>query len=99
MKKELLFGLLLFLCFTLVGCKKKESIIGKWVYSTAFEYVFNEDKTCSYVGKKCTYAIDNDKLFILYEGNTDPFETTFKIENNKLIIKDSLGSDVVYERK
>ena len=40
-----------------------------------------------------------DKLSILYDGNTAPFETTYKVEGNKLTIKDSLDEDVVYNKK
>ncbi len=102
MKKGFLFSLLaVVLCLTVVGCGKKDGIVGTWNYgsSSTFQFVFNEDKTCSYAGRKCTYTVDGDKLSILYEGDTAPFETTFKIEDNKLTVKDSLGSDVVYTRK
>ena len=106
MKKGLIVGLLaVVLCLSVVGCKKKDGLVGEWAYesngtvSSTFVYVFNEDKTCSYAGKKCTYTVDGDKLSILNDGDTVPFETTFKIEDDKLTIKDSLGSDVVYARK
>ena len=42
--------------------------------------------------------MDNN-ISILYNGNTVPFETTFKIENDTLTIIDSFGKDVVYKRK
>ena len=48
---------------------------------------------------KCTYKLDGDKIAITYDGNTEPFETTYEIKGNKLIIKDSFGSDTVYEKK
>ena len=99
MKKSLLVCLLVMVCLIVVGCKKDTGIIGTWSYSSSFEFVFNEDKTCSYAGRKCTYTVDGDKLSVLYEGDTAPFETTFKIEDNKLTIKDSLGKDVVYTKK
>lgn len=91
--------------FTITGCNeqpKKDPIIGSWAQGS-WVYTFNEDKTCSYEysGSKmeCTYEIDGENLSILYKGNTTPFKTTFKIENNKLTIKDSLDKDVVYEKK
>lgn len=100
MKKSFLISLVaIVLCLTLVGCSKKNGIVGTWSYSSSFEFVFKEDKTCSYAGRNCTYTIDGDKLSILYDGDTASFDTTFKIEDNKLTIKDSLGNDVVYTRK
>ncbi len=101
MKKGLLVCLLAVLCVTLVGCGKKEGLVGEWAYGSGntFVFTFNEDKTCSYAGRNCTYTVDGDKLSVLYDGDTAPFETTFKIEDDKLTIKDSLGNDVVYTRK
>lgn len=46
-----------------------------------------------------TYTIEDDKLSILYEGNTAPFETTYKVSDNTLTIKDSFDADVVYNKK
>ena len=109
MKKGLLFTFLLLVCVsTLVGCEKKEKkeknpIVGKWAYGSgeSFMYTFNSDGTCHYTAnnKDCTYKVDGDKLSITYNGETASFDTTFKIEDNKLIIKDSFGSDVVYNKK
>ena len=48
---------------------------------------------------KCTYKIDGDKISILYDGSTVPFETTFSIENDTLNVIDSLGNDTLYTRK
>ena len=104
MKKNIFIALLLVCVISLTGCgkSKKNTIVGKWAYDS-FVYTFNEDKTCSYnaLGNlmKCTYTVDGDKLSILYTGDDLPFETTFKIDGNKLIIKDSFGSDVTYTRK
>ena len=104
--KSLLVVAVLFVSvFLLAGCGKKEEkdpIIGSWAQGS-WVYTFNEDKTCSYEysGSKmeCTYEKDGENLSILYKGNTVPFKTTFKIEGNKLTIKDSLDKDVVYEKK
>ncbi len=104
-KKYVLFIALLFVCVLLVGCGIKNSIVGSWVSeeSSTFVYTFNEDKTGSYsVGgfnMNFTYTIDGNKLSILYEGNTEPFETEFTLENNKLNVKDSFGEDTIYIRK
>lgn len=91
----------------LVGCGKSENtIVGKWEYkmgTTSFVYTFNEDKTCSYDAAgtvmKCTYKVDGNKLSILYDGNTESFDTTYSIDGNKLNVKDSFDNDTIYERK
>ena len=88
---------------SLTGCgEKKNTIVGKWAHGS-FVYTFNEDKTCSYDAAgtlmKCTYEVEGEKLSILYDGNTSPFETTYSIDGNKLNVKDSFGSDTIYERK
>ena len=112
MKKTLMFLFVAIFTIGLVGCGKKsesqnavkkvDPIIGSWDCS-GFVYTFNEDKTCTYAYSdskmECTYEIEGDKLSIFYEDATVPFETTFKIEEDKLIIKDSLDEDVIYKRK
>ena len=103
MKKGLVIGILAIVLLVSVGCSKKDPIVGKWAYgsSEAFMFTFNEDKTCHYTAnnKDCTYTIDGDKLSITYDGDTAAFDTTFKIEDNKLTIIDSLGNEVVYEKR
>ena len=111
MKKFFSFLLLLVATLALVGCgdkekkeeKIKDPLIGQWAYDSRYIYTFNEDRTCSYDAlgtvMKCTYTVEGDKLSILYEGNTDPFETTFKIEGKTLTIKDSFDNDVEYTKK
>ena len=81
MKKGLLVCLLLVLSFVVVGCGKKDPIVGEWAYGSGstFVFKFNEDKTCSYAGRNCTYTVDGDKLSILYEGNTAAFESEYPI--------------------
>ncbi|MBR2827832.1 MAG: hypothetical protein IKE70_01190 [Bacilli bacterium] len=89
---------------SLTGCgkKKENGIVGKWALGK-FVYTFNKDKTCQYDASgtimKCTYEIDGDKISILYDGNTLPFETTFSIDGDTLNVKDSLGNDTLYKRQ
>ena len=102
MKRVLYVVAILFVSIFLVGCGKKEekiTLVGSWDYSGLYTYVFNADGTGSYAGSNFTYTTDGDKLSITYEGNTVPFETTYKIDGNKLIIKDSFDNDVTYTRK
>ena len=97
---------------SLTGCDKKKpeieidrtSIVGKWKYKNGgkFIYTFNKDGTGTYeVGKnvmKFTYKTDKDKLSILYDGDTESFDTTYSIEKDILNVKDSLGEDTLYKR-
>lgn len=91
----------------LAGCGKKEEskgIIGTWEYvSGGYTYTFNEDKTGNYAYGDAkmdfTYEDDGSKVSMLYTGNTAPLELEYRIEGNKLIMKDSLGSDVEYVKK
>ena len=86
--------------FLLTACGKKEGIVGKWAYEAGgYTYKFNEDGTGEYNGAKFTYTIDGDKISILYEGNTAPFETTFSIDGDKLDVKDVSGNSTIYNRK
>ena len=96
----------------LAGCGKKDnksdeaSIIGTWEYSrgsSTYAYNFKEDKTGSYsvygTEMPFTYEDDGQKVTILYDGNTVSSTFEYKIEENKLIIKDSFGDDVEYIKK
>ena len=94
---------------TLTGCGKKNdgSIVGSWestgTYGSSYVYKFNEDKTGAYsvygIDMPFTYEDDGSKVTILYDGNTISNSFEYRIEGNKLIIKDSFGSDVEYKRK
>ncbi len=101
MKKACSILVVALFVLVLSGCGKI-TIVGKWAQGS-FVYTFNDDNTCEYdvagTKMKCTYKTDGDKLSILYDGNTVPFETTYKIEDKTLIILDSFGSEVKYERK
>ena len=106
MKKIAITVLIFIVCLGLVGCNNKKSknpIVGTWAYNSNFVYTFNEDKTCQYnvtgTIMKCTYEIEGENLSILYDGDKIPFETTFKIDGNKLEIADSMGSTVTYEKQ
>lgn len=101
-----------FLIITLVvtitvlsGCSNsKNSIVGSWKHeSSDYTYTFNKDKTGNYdaVGTimKFTYEDRGNKLVILYNGNTSPFELDYSIDGDKLTITDSFGTPVIYYRK
>lgn len=81
--------------------KKEATIVGEWKLDS-YVYTFNEDGTGQYDAAgtimKFTYKTEGEKLSILYDGNTDPFETTYSIDGDKLNVRDSLGKDTIYTR-
>ena len=107
MKKFLTFlTIVLVGVVVLTGCGKKEEkkgIVGSWAYNTNYVYTFNADGTGNYdvYGSKTefTYTTEGNKISILYTGDTDPFETEYSIDGDKLNIKDSFGNDTIYKRK
>ena len=92
--------------FVSSGCSNKSSnknaLVGKWDYS-GFVYTFEKDGTGNYDAlgtiMNFTYEYDGNKLSILYDDATVPFDTEYRIEGNTLIIKDSLDEEVRYEKK
>ena len=98
---------------TLTGCGKddkknqKPSIVGEWKVESEegydFRYVFNDDGTGKYVYSgseiKFTYEDKGDKVVILFEGNTVESELEYRVDGNSLIIKNSFGQDVKYNKQ
>ena len=87
----------------LINNNKKDPLIGSWA-NGSYIYAFNEDGTCSYAysnlgAMECTYETNGENISILYTDSTTPFESTYRIEDNKLIVVDSFGNDTVYTRK
>ena len=99
----------LVLCISVIGltgCKKgekqeKNTIVGKWQSKeySSYVYTFNEDGTGDYSGTKFTYEIKDDKISILYDNSTAPFESTYEIKDSELNIKDSFGNNTIYIKK
>ena len=83
----------------LTGCGAAKTIVGDWEYKGGgYTYHFNEDGTGTYMGTmKLTYTEDNGKVTITYDGTNSTFEGTW--EGDVLNIKDSFGSDTIYNRK
>ena len=78
-------------------------LYGQWAHISGYTYEFREDGTgCYSLGDSrmdFTYTVAGNLLSILFTGNTQPFETTFRIEGKKLIMLDSSGEDVIYTAK
>ena len=85
----------------LTGCesKNKKSIVGDWEYKNGgYTYHFNEDGTGTYMGTmKFTYTENNGNVTITYDGMDNSLTGTW--EGDVLNVKDSLGSDTIYNRK
>ena len=103
--KKYFLGIVLFLLLIMnTGCKK--SIIGKWKAMDTngeYYYIFNADKTCSYEMKvarlDCTYEIDDNKITILYKGNSKANTYEYKFDGHTLVIKDDAGKDNKFSRE
>lgn len=79
-------------------------LVGEWAYDSNYIYTFNADGTGQYDAggtiMPLTYEIPEDgQLSILFEGNTDPMVTEYKVEGDVLTILDSLNNEVVYKKK
>ena len=80
-------------------------LLGSWEYQGGgYIYTFNEDGTGTYdIGAESpmifTYEATDAALSILYDGNTEAMELEYSIDGNVLNIKDSFGSDTLYNRK
>ena len=103
-KKIALVLVMLFSVVFITGCNKSDSIVGKWEYDGGgYVYTFNSDGTGSYsygsASMDFTYEDKGTEVSILYTGNTMASSYQYKIEDNVLIIKDSIGNDVKYKRK
>ena len=102
--KKIIFAFLIVVSIiTLTACKDKNTIVGSWEHTGGYVYTFNDDMTGSYTagGNKMefTYKDDGEKVSILYTDNTAASDYAYRIEGNKLIIKDSFGNDVEYIKK
>ena len=82
----------------------KEALVGSWEYQGGgFTYTFNADGTGTYdVGGKLmkfTYEATDTSISFTYEGDTAPMTLNYSINGKVLNVKDSNGSDTLYNRK
>ena len=95
-----LMATLVLALIVLTGCgESPKTIVGDWQYeSSGYIYHFNEDGTGTYMDTmKFTYTEDNGKVTITYDGMDNSLEGTW--EGDVLNVKDSFGSDTIYNRK
>ena len=99
---------LVIVCSLLAACgaKKGDSLVGDWAsedFDGKFVYTFKEDGTGNYdaygTDMPFTYKVDGDKLSIQYGDVDVPWDTTFKIADGTLTVKDDAGNDVIYHKK
>ncbi len=102
MKNIYIFVIVMILLFflLLLTSGSKKSIVGKWKSidtKNEYYYIFNKNKTCSYemivARLDCTYEIDDNKISVLYKGNTKTNTFKYQIEGNTLVIKGENGKD------
>ena len=81
-------------------------IIGEWEsqdFDGTFVYTFKDDGSGNYDAQGLqmpfTFTTNGDKISILYNGDTNSFDTVYKIDDDVLMLKDSLDQDVLYNRK
>ena len=104
-KKVSLFTLIVFSIVCLCACGNSKSIVGTWEYENneATYYIFNKDNTGSYTyagdTDKFTYEDRGTKVVITYVDTLKSDEIDYSISKNKLTIKSSTGSDIVFKRK
>ena len=112
MKKSTISIIALALCvlltaFSLCACgnnNSKASLVGSWEYEGgSYIYTFNEDGTGIYEAAgselEFTYKDNGNSIEITYDNTTDPYVYEYRIDGDSLIIKDSIGSDVKYNKK
>lgn len=80
-------------------------LVGSWEYQGGgYIYTFNADGTGTYdlggdTPMVFTYEASDTELSILYDGNTEPMVLEYEINGDVLNVKDSFGSDTLYNRK
>ena len=111
MKKSTISIIAVALCvlltaFSLCACgnNNKASLVGTWDYEGGrYIYTFNEDGTGVYDAAgtelEFTYKDNGNSIEMTYDNTTEPSVYEYRIEGDTLIIKDSLGSDVKYNKK
>ena len=88
--------------FAFAGCGEKNPLEGTWANSS-YVYTFNNDGTGVYdvAGTKMnfTYETEDGVISIQYEGQSAPLELNYKVGEKKLVITDSFGTEVEYEKQ
>lgn len=96
--------MLLMSIFVLTGCGEKSGIVGKWQSELGgYTYDFKNDGTGTYnmFGSETqfTYTDNGTSFAIKYAGSDYEMTLEYRIEGNKLIVKDSFGKDTNYIKK
>lgn len=89
--------------FMMVSCNSKpEGLIGDWKYVDGnYTYHFKADSTGSYdpFWSSFTYSDNGKELKIFVDGKDNPWTIKYRIEDDKFIVTDDFGEDVVYIRQ
>ena len=79
-------------------------LVGEWTYELGgYTYDFKNDGSGTYKAGETvmnfTYEADGSVLELTYEGVGTPTELEYSIDGKNLNVKDSFGSDTIYEKK
>lgn len=83
--------------------EENTGIVGQWKHEMGYTYDFKADGTGAYLipdgdPMKFTYTAENGKLSLSYEDTTQPTVLDYEIKGKVLNVKDSFGSDTLYNR-
>ena len=82
----------------------KDALVGSWEYQGGgYTYTFNADGTGTYDVSgnlmKFTYEATDSTISFTYGSDTTPMTHNYSINGKVLNVKDSNGSDTLYNRK
>ena len=82
----------------------KDALVGSWEYQGGvYTYTFNADGTGTYDVSgnlmKFTYEATDSTISFTYGSDTTPMTLNYSINGKVLNVKDSNGSDTLYNRK
>lgn len=87
-----------------VNTQNVDPIVGAWKSELgSYTYHFNDDGTGDYsysnTKMEFTYKTEGNKISILYNSSTAPFETEYSIDGDTLNVIDSFGKDTLYKKQ
>ena len=114
--KKILIGLCaVVLFFAIVGCGKKDSLVGVWErmsqesdVSRTITFEFKNDNTGVWtlsmglgagVTKEFIYKSEGNKITITYKDSTPQIEYEYKLNGSSLILKDDTGKENEFTKK
>lgn len=109
MKKFIIVALLVVVFISLNACSSNSEIVGTWIYEVAegvvISYTFNDDGSGvlrqleDETGIK--YKVQGERISITHYIDDKPelYTYTFTIEDNRLILKESGGVNLIFKKQ